>query len=377
MFLESFYDDTLLPGERLQKAWYCKTFFVLWNESTIDSKYFISDKTFQDLKCATDRLFHYMLIMNKQFPDAPILTKYLGSEPNENGFGFARTGQHSGRRTNLDGLDLAYRMEKMNKHSEVNNSPEDAGHAIAHTRGRRVLRKPPCTQEVLPKKTRNDILGKDIDIKHLVVCMEQGTKDCIDDCRDFGLDFVKLSNTSKKDERIGSGDDNSSDNNFDDNEECSSGALDEFTFGITSEELTENFADENDTVKTPLGTFNRRRAETFYINGGRSTIGAKSRASRFYYNIFEKSKLDIFNKEHSCPIETCQSSRFLQKGDTITLKIFQRKNAKRHKKITGTVQFISKNLNPVKSVCKEHGNSPNGGFTVWLLRNGEYHRCIF
>ncbi len=63
----------------------------------------------------------------------------------------------------------------------------------------------------------------------------------------------------------------------------------------------------------------------------------------------------------------------LYKGDTVKLKQFVPINARQKPKITGTVQFMSRNHVPLRSICKLHCN---GSSTVWLWSDGQYHRCV-
>ena len=72
MFLEAFYDEAMSPGERMQKAWYVKTFCTLWDKNTPSSSSFVSRETFKDIICALDGLFLYMLRLKKDIPKAPI-----------------------------------------------------------------------------------------------------------------------------------------------------------------------------------------------------------------------------------------------------------------------------------------------------------------
>ena len=357
LFLEAFYDDSLLPEERMQRAWYTKTFFVVWDNNAPLTEYFIWKSTFQDLQCAIDGLLQYLLLLQRDFRECPILPKYLGSEINENGCGFVRTRRYAGRRTNLDGINLAYGLEKMNKHTEVNKDYSDVACVVAHTRGSHVLRPVYGLDEA--KRAVQNLTGADINIQNIIVAMERGTRDCFSDCKLYNLNFVQDSQAGTR--------------NVSDDESSSSEDEETYTCGF-SDFLDSGNAEvmDNETVNTPLGAVNRQRAESYYLNEGRSNIGAKGRQSRFYYNYYEQSKLAVFNI--ICTQDECSLASTLKKGDVITLPEFHKKNTKRPKRVTGTVQFISKDHKPIKVLCKDH--SPQG-VNVWLFYNGHYYRCLF
>ena len=76
--------------------------------------------------------------------------------------------------------------------------------------------------------------------------------------------------------------------------------------------------------------------QSFYLNDGGLNISAKSRQSRFYYNNFEQSKPSTYHKP--CTVDKCNLNRTLNKGDRMKLPQLHTKNAKRFRKITGTVQ---------------------------------------
>ena len=189
MFLEAFYDESLSPSETMQNAWYVKTFFILWDKNKPSSCSFVSQETFKDVVCALDGLLLYFLRLKKDFPKAPIVTKHLGSDLNEQGFAFVRNGVYEGRRLNINTLRMAYSFEKLNRFSEINKHYSDLD-GVAHTRGRRVLPTPPGL-DLFNKSEKQLFYGEDNVLEELLKCMEQGTKDCLDDCRRYNLGFVK------------------------------------------------------------------------------------------------------------------------------------------------------------------------------------------
>ena len=57
-----------------------------------------------------DGLIMYMLSLAKDFPDAPVVPFFLGSDINEQAHADARLTQYAGRRTNLDAITLVQGM---------------------------------------------------------------------------------------------------------------------------------------------------------------------------------------------------------------------------------------------------------------------------
>ena len=214
--------------------------------------------------------------------------------------------------------------------------------------------------------------GKDINVDDLLYCMEKGTKDCLSDCKDFGLDFVKVGHVVAKDDE---GDD---DEDVLEDDDVLEDISDEANLGghfFAGDDIDDElFGSEEDYVNTPLGTMHRLRAETFYLNGGASTIAAKSRKSRFYYNEFEHCLMENYKQGRGCFIKECDQRNLLSKDDIVTLPLFKPKNAISCPKIKGKVAFMSKNLTPMRHLCKDHAD---GSATVWLLCNNEYLRCRF
>ena len=125
------------PNERVYKAWYSKTFFVVWREQVLHCSQFIPYETFKDLKCAADGLVLHLLLLKKEFPESPVVPYYLGSDMNEQCFARVRNGRHAGRRTNLDCVTLSQGMEKINLTSAL---PGNEPFQIAHTRGKTVMK---------------------------------------------------------------------------------------------------------------------------------------------------------------------------------------------------------------------------------------------
>ena len=184
LFLEAFLDPYTYPAVRLQKAFYTKTLFVLWDRNS-PSQEFISDQCFTDIKCAVDGLFLYLYMLMKQFPNCPIVPQFLGSDINELFFAFARHGMFAGRRTNMEALRLAQALEKRNALSVISKVWKDMG--IAHSRGLRVLRNVTYAEE----ENWTVYHGSDVHLQDLIQAMRQGSKDCIADERDFKLEYLR------------------------------------------------------------------------------------------------------------------------------------------------------------------------------------------
>ena len=60
-----------------------------------------------------DGLIMYMLSLAKDFPDAPVVPFFLGSDINEQAHADARLTQYAGRRTNLDAITLVQGMGRV------------------------------------------------------------------------------------------------------------------------------------------------------------------------------------------------------------------------------------------------------------------------
>ncbi len=91
--------------------------------------------------------------------------------------------------------------------------------------------------------------------------------------------------------------------------------------------------DVEETISTyKYGTLSFRSFETLTLNGGRSTLSAKSRLSRFKGDAFGVySDARIYNQPE------CGCSTVLKAGNTVTLKVFE----SQHNSATGVVRFIS------------------------------------
>ena len=129
----------------------------------------------------------------------------------------------------------------------------------------------------------------------LINAMKQGTADCVADGKDFHLSYLVETDGMKFPDRVAG-------ISEEDDEDIS-----QYHFGI--EKLEDYFEDYDDSIgkemiNTPMGTIDRRRAESYYLNGGRSTIGYKARPSRFYYNEYDSSKV-----EHGTPAKMFASAR--------------------------------------------------------------------
>ena len=134
----AFLDKSLDPYERVYKAWWCKTFFVVWNAHKSCPEEFVTTETYKDIICSCDGLVLYLEMLRKKFPDAVITTYFLGSDQNEQLYAFIRVSYSHGRSRNLDAITIAYGIERRNVWSELSITNDNS--VIAHTRGRSVFR---------------------------------------------------------------------------------------------------------------------------------------------------------------------------------------------------------------------------------------------
>ena len=362
--MEAFLDKFLSPCERAYKVWYSKTFFWVWEKQCTDPTQFIADQTFKDLKCGADGLILYLLLMSEKFPDTEIVSHFLGSDPNEQVYCHVRVSQSAGRKTNLDCITLGCGLEKINVRSSLTGTDE---FQIAHTRGRTVYKKAvplnsDNSSDSSEKKKVPVWKGKDVNEQSLRNSMKNGTKACIEDCQALNFPFFSgvtpdkiprtnplvagyseshhLDENNKDEEDL----DNVSDNEEDDPEHAS-------------------------LISTPLGYLHLKTAEAIYLNGGKTTFGAKSRQSRFYTNCFsEHCTMKAYNSNKRC----CRKG-IINIGDRVNLYTFQDK-VKSNSKVRGQLRFISKNFDPMGFYCPEHHSLP---VNAWVWSNNQYIRCVF
>ena len=219
----------------------------------------------------------YITLLIKKYPDSVLTTELLGSDQNEQLFAFIRTSYAGGRSRNLDAATLAFGTEKKNVRSEL-SLPDDIS-VVAHTRGRTLMR--PTVPSPAVKKSSISVkntseqdpivwTGKMVEINELVKSMNKGSKNCIQEGKqyrfpEFLRELYPEERTGKRIEDIDS--------------------IDECCYEHDEEELEEeppsvDFDDQDDsnTISTKLyGTLNFKTAENLLLNGGRSTISAKSR----------------------------------------------------------------------------------------------------
>ena len=128
-------------------------------------------------------------------------------------------------------------------------------------------------------------------------------------------------------------------------------------------------------VITPDGYMHKLRAEAIFLNGGRSSVNAKARTQRFYFNEFAASTVNSY-KNGKCTKKNCNSNKMLEAGDTIRLEEFNAATTTTKTFISGRVVFLSRGLTPYRRLCKHH---KDGGATVWIFQSCDktYHRCRF
>ena len=363
---ESFLDKNCSPDERVYRAYYCKTFLVEWRNNITGASQFISEQCFKDVCCCVDGLILYMLLLKKEFPNAAVVSFHLGSDPNEQAFSYCRIGQYAGRRTNLDAISIATGLERINVKSTLSGTDDTT--AIAHTRGRHVLKMvvplPGKKHVPLPTlPTRNKIwLGNEINESSIKCSLKTAINDCISDCKKLQFPFFLDCRSNKMPRKL-SKTVALSNNDMDENS-----SEDENEPEYVDEEFVDDEHDEEDYISTSYGKLHIRSAECLFLNGGRLTMGAKSRKSRFYYNSYlESSPLQTFRKSKTC------CSKTLQIGNLVTLKSFKDPS----RSIKGKIRFMSSAFTPLKNVCKKH--STQKSFAIWLWNESLklYERCTY
>ena len=176
-------------------------------EGVAHSTQFVSRETYLDVVCSCDGMTLYFMILRDQFPDAEIVTWFLGSDQNEPLFAWIRVSLSLGRRMNLDDVVLhsvspcPLGMEKRNVRSGF-TLPE-VEPPIAHTQGRSVLRDefplPSAPTKEKPVAENRIWFSRDIDVAKLVKTMEKATEDCIAKGRKHRLPvFVDAQNKAER-----------------------------------------------------------------------------------------------------------------------------------------------------------------------------------
>ena len=122
-------------------------------------------------------------------------------------------------------------------------------------------------------------------------------------------------------------------------------------------------------ISTPLGDLHLKTAEAIYLNGGKTTFGAKFRQSRFYTNrSSEHSAIKAYNSNKRC----CKKG-IINIGDCVNLYTLADKD-KSNSKVCGQIGFISKHFDPIVFYCPEHHSFP---VNACVSRNCQYIRCVF
>ena len=108
-----------------------------------------------------------MLSLAKDFPNAPVVPYFLGSDSNEQAHADARLTQYAGRRTNLYAITLVQGMEKINVKSSL---PDKESFQVVHTRGRTVHKEtvPLEGDQANPENSgdpNRQIFGSDINVQ--------------------------------------------------------------------------------------------------------------------------------------------------------------------------------------------------------------------
>ena len=363
LLIEAFLDKSLTPEERIYKAYYTKSFFFQWSlVMGVNSCHFISYQTYHDVCCCVDGLVLYLLTLMQLFPKAPVVPFFLGSDSCEQVFAFIRISRYSGRRTNLDADVLAFGLERRNVCSELTmTEPMFA----AHTRGRQVLKSTvPLPNEVDSdtQTTPKSFYGKDIKELTLKNTMKKATNDCFRHCKDLHLDSFITADLNVMPRNVSPHYDLTL---LNDDEDANDEELQDQDMAPV-EDLP---ADESDTsvINTPMGKMHIKTAESIYLNGGKITLGARSRKSRFYgKTVFEGNPFNAFKDSKEC-CENCISLV------TLSLKTFKDSAVV----ITGSVRFISIQHHPLKIACPEHTGKNKFNIWLWVRQQKSYVRCVY
>ena len=329
---EAFLVKNMSPMERLHRAaYYAKTFFYVWfhhmhSKSRHSS---VTSETFYDACCCVDGLVDYLLTLLKKFPNAHVVTFYLGSDICEQFFAFIRTSRYSGRRTNLDADVLSYGLERRNLSSEIT---DDTTQYVAHTRGRAVLKdivplpNEKVMKQIAPKKL---FFGRDLKESEIRNTIKKAINDCIMQCVEYGFDCFNnaVLNAIPKS------------NSW---EESITDAADvdlepEGQNEDLNHEDEEPEQEDTSFIRTPMGKMPIRTAECIFLNGGKMSVPSNARKSRFYHDIFEGNVFVAYKDSKKC----CK--KCIARGDTLRLPIFSDPD----RQVYGKVRFISVHHTPM------------------------------
>ena len=192
-----------------------------------------------------------------------------------------------------------------------------------------------------------------------------GTKDCIEEGkrRKFEV-FMKtldpkhsrrtpLDNEAQSEEESS---DDDSDNDSDNEEYADPVAFDE--------------EDNSHVVETKkYGKLHFRTAETLLLNGGKSSIGTKSRKARFLGDVYTGITSDIMAFKQPF----CGCSDALQIGTVCSLP----KNSDPTNKVRGKISYLSYGHAPLRFYCKKHSVvGAKCKLVAWVSVRDRYVRCI-
>ena len=370
--IEAFYDKSISPDERMYRAWYCKTFFVLWERNVPVHSLFITKQTFVDVKCGIDGLLNYLIVLKRYFPESPVVPYFVNSEPNEQTYAFVRSGRYSGRRMNLDSITLGEGLETRNRQSELSLATRDAS-AVAHTRGRSALKPVVALSGKAKSKVSSDPVGptkgSNITEQSLRTAMKRGTRDCIEECQylqfpffegespDAIVSFPESSSPQVKDlfsqVTLRSGSfpvmDLEEDDDFSEEED------------LTHEDAPIDVEEESGSVKllgTSLGQLPAKMAERIFLNKGGLRFAAQSRKNLVKskkYQFDENAYWNFVQGTSKC------CAKAIVKGDKVALCRFRKKKTG---KVHGTARFLSHYLTPLNMACPVHSLP---GVNVWVF----------
>ena len=365
LLFSAFYDKCLKPEDRITNVSIVKAVMTLWREELrkrkLLGKHFITKPSFDDMICSIDGLIMYTILLSTEFPEAELTPWFLTSDSCEQLFAFLRTGQHSGRRTNLTALAVILGMAKWNRTLTLDEEGlHMLGHTIAHTRGRSLH-----SQQDM-KNTYPVFKGKDISISMIKTAIEEGAL----------IGRKKFTNnTAFRDNES-----DSQDAEDDDDQWC-----DEDSDGDDGEDSDSNCEaafESDDLWEFSDGKkYHPKTAAEKYLNDGRSRNPAQTRFKRF--RVIHPNRLSLrmrCSANDGCVcLNVGQSGWFIQGGGSGT-------GRGRRKLVRGQAIFIilplstgmgasadrsSISYDPIDAICLKH----QSGY-IWVKQvNGKLTLC--
>ena len=359
LMFTAFYDKSLTPADRMVRASIVKTVVMIWREEMTRLKaigdHFLTRETFKDVIIGVEGLMWYLL-MSQEKEMNPIVPWFFSSDCCEQTFAWLRTGQHEGRRTNLDAYDILRGLRKRNRSLEL----DAAGNhllepTVAHTRGKTLIPKPNPTRVFCGKDTnRNelrDALREGVEIAKRKISKH---------CKFTNCSYVSDSRLSEED---------SSEDDYEISSDEDAGPEDMVSWDASGDYVTVDGV-----------TYHRERAKEQFLNDGRTRIPAQARTWRVQPSSLKQSNLSL-NK--TCAGEGCVE---VSVGEKIVCSVPDKGRKRRRgeernkeKELLGTVFFISLQISsfstqkssinhrPMNTICTKHENI----YTLWLKASAD------